>query len=92
MASDNGAPFASPHALFGLSKLLIWWLRLGIRIERIKPGNPNIQENVIRYNNDEKKIADRLRADIFEKLKLKMTKRELAYPTPNYVSVFFCSS
>ena len=26
--------------LFGLSKLSVWWLRLGIRIERIKPGNP----------------------------------------------------
>jgi len=38
--SDNGVPFASPHALFGLSKLAVWWLRLGIAIERIKPGNP----------------------------------------------------
>lgn len=41
--TDNGLPFASPNALFGLSQLSIWWLRLGIRIERIKPGNP--QEN-----------------------------------------------
>jgi putative transposase len=38
--TDNGVPFASPHALFGLSKLAVWWLRLGIRIERIRPGNP----------------------------------------------------
>ena len=38
--TDNGVPFASPHALFGLSKLSVWWLRLGISIERIKPGNP----------------------------------------------------
>jgi transposase InsO family protein len=38
--SDNGVPFASPHALFGLSKLSVWWLRLGIAIERIKPGKP----------------------------------------------------
>lgn len=38
--TDNGVPFASPHALFGLSKLAVWWLRLGIRIERIKPGCP----------------------------------------------------
>jgi putative transposase len=38
--TDNGVPFASPHALFGLSKLSVWWLRLGIRIERIQPGNP----------------------------------------------------
>ena len=38
--TDNGVPFASPHALFGLSKLAVWWLRLGIQIERIKPGHP----------------------------------------------------
>ena len=38
--TDNGVPFASPHALFGLSKLSVWWLRLGIAIERIKPGHP----------------------------------------------------
>jgi transposase InsO family protein len=38
--SDNGVPFASPNALFNLSKLSVWWLRLGIGIERIKPGKP----------------------------------------------------
>jgi putative transposase len=38
--TDNGVPFASPHALFGLSKLSVWWLRLGIHIERIQPGRP----------------------------------------------------
>ena len=38
--TDNGVPFASPNALFGLSKLAVWWLRLGIQIERIKPGHP----------------------------------------------------
>jgi transposase InsO family protein len=38
--SDNGVPFASANALFNLSKLSVWWLRLGIAIERIKPGHP----------------------------------------------------
>jgi transposase InsO family protein len=38
--TDNGVPFASPNALFGLSRLSVWWLRLGIKIERIKPGHP----------------------------------------------------
>jgi transposase InsO family protein len=38
--SDNGVPFASPNALFNLSKLSVWWLRLGVDIERIKPGRP----------------------------------------------------
>ncbi|MGR9174678.1 integrase core domain-containing protein [Rhizobium leguminosarum] len=38
--TDNGVPFASPNGLFNLSRLAVWWLRLGIDIERIKPGNP----------------------------------------------------
>ncbi len=38
--SDNGLPFASPNGLYNLSKLSVWWLRLGISIERIKPGHP----------------------------------------------------
>lgn len=38
--TDNGVPFASPNALYKLSRLSVWWLRLGIEIERIKPGCP----------------------------------------------------
>ena len=38
--TDNGVPFASPNAFFGMSRLSVWWLRLGIQIERIKPGHP----------------------------------------------------
>ena len=41
--SDNGLPFASPNGLYNLSKLSVFWLRLGIAIERIRPGHP--QEN-----------------------------------------------
>jgi putative transposase len=38
--SDNGIPFASGNSLWNLTKLSVWWIRLGIRLERIKPGNP----------------------------------------------------
>lgn len=38
--TDNGIPFASANSLFNLSRLAVWWLRLGIQIERITPGNP----------------------------------------------------
>jgi transposase InsO family protein len=38
--SDNGVPVASAQALFHRSKLAVWWLRLGIGIERIRPGHP----------------------------------------------------
>jgi putative transposase len=37
--SDNGRPFAST-GLAGLSRLNVWWLRLGIGLERIAPGHP----------------------------------------------------
>ena len=37
--TDNGTPFASV-SIGGLSKLSIWWLKLGITPERIKPGHP----------------------------------------------------
>lgn len=37
--SDNGSPFAST-ALGGLSRLTVWWIRLGIVHERIDPGRP----------------------------------------------------
>jgi putative transposase len=37
--SDNGPPFAS-CAPGGLTRLSMWWLHLGIRHERIKPGRP----------------------------------------------------
>jgi transposase InsO family protein len=37
--SDNGAPFAS-RAIGGLSRLSVWWIKLGIEPERIEPGKP----------------------------------------------------
>jgi hypothetical protein len=37
--SDNGTPFAST-GLGGLTALSVWWLRLGIELERIEPGHP----------------------------------------------------
>ena len=39
MRTDNGVPFAS-LGTGGLSRLSIWWIRLGIVPERITPGRP----------------------------------------------------
>lgn len=39
MRSDNGPPFAST-GLLGLSKLSVFWMRLGITPERIRPSHP----------------------------------------------------
>jgi len=38
--SDNGAPFASRSAVLGLSRLSVWWLVLGIDLERGRVGCP----------------------------------------------------
>jgi transposase InsO family protein len=37
--TDNGPPFASTGA-GGLSRLAVWWVKLGIHLERIRPGHP----------------------------------------------------
>lgn len=37
--TDNGVPFSS-IAAGGLSRLAVWWIKLGIRPERIEPGKP----------------------------------------------------
>ena len=37
--SDNGTPFAT-QAICGLSRLSVWWIKLGIDHQRIDPGQP----------------------------------------------------
>ena len=47
--SDNGAPFAS-RAIAGLSRLSIWWVKLGIEVERIPPGTPSANGRQERFS------------------------------------------
>jgi transposase InsO family protein len=63
MRSDNGVPFASPNGLFNLSKLSVWWLRLGIAIERIRPGHPQQNGRHERMHLTLKREATRPAAD-----------------------------
>ena len=37
--TDNGAPFAT-SAIAGLSRLAVWWMKLGIVPERVEAGHP----------------------------------------------------
>jgi len=39
LRTDNGTPFAST-GLGGLTLLSVWWVRLGIKLERIEPAHP----------------------------------------------------
>jgi transposase InsO family protein len=36
--SDNGPPFASSFNALGLSRLSVWWMSLGIKLDRTDPG------------------------------------------------------
>lgn len=40
IGSDNGGPFSCSRALAGLSRLAVWWIKLGITPIRIHPGCP----------------------------------------------------
>jgi len=40
MLTDNGSPFAAAHSLARLSRLSVWWIKLGIRPVLIQPGQP----------------------------------------------------
>jgi len=53
--SDNGIPFATATSLHGLSKLSVWWLRLGITPNRISPGCPQQNGAHERLHKDIKK-------------------------------------
>lgn len=41
--TDNGSPFANAQSFYHLTQLSVWWMRLGIKVERTTPGCP--QEN-----------------------------------------------
>ena len=47
--SDNGPPFVTTGA-GGLSRLSVWWLRLGFAHERIEPGKPQQNGRLERFH------------------------------------------
>jgi transposase InsO family protein len=49
MRSDNGPPFASATTT-GLTRLSVWWIKLGIHPERITPGRPQQNGRLERFH------------------------------------------
>jgi putative transposase len=47
--SDNGSPFASATTT-GLTRLSVWWIKLGIHPERISPGKPQQNGRLERFH------------------------------------------
>ena len=52
--SDNGPPFAT-RAPAGLSALSVWWLKLGIRHERIDKGKPQQNRRLERFHRTDRR-------------------------------------
>ena len=61
--SDNGPPFASTGAA-GLTRLSVWWLQLGIRLERIEPGEPQQNGRLERAHSTLEEIVATPAADV----------------------------
>jgi len=57
---DNGSPFISSQSLGGLTKLSAWWVSLGIRVVRSRPGCPQDNGGHERMHRD---MATDLQAD-----------------------------
>lgn len=70
--SDNGVPFASPLAIGRLSKLSVWWISLGIRPERIEPGEPQ-------QNGTHERMHKTLKADATRPPSSSLTEQQLRF-------------
>jgi transposase InsO family protein len=79
--SDNGPPFANVLNYWGLTKLSVWWLTLGIFLDRIDPGCPHqngghermhrdmkteLQGQIDGSLNEHQKVFDQWRKDFAE--------------------------
>lgn len=64
--TDNGTPFVS-HGLSGLSQLGVWWIKLGIRHQRIPKARPDQNGRHERMHRTLKAEATRPPEDSFDK-------------------------
>jgi len=53
--SDNGPPFGNVLNMWGFTKLTVWWISLGIKIDRSAPGHPEHNGSHERMHRDIKK-------------------------------------
>lgn len=71
--SDNGSPFASRSA-GGLTRLSKWWVELGIRVHRTKPGTPTQNARHERMHGSlNRAIGERMRGASFMRQQTALT-------------------
>jgi transposase InsO family protein len=78
--SDNGAPFAHTQAIFGLSRLSVWWLALGIDLERGRSGHPQDNGAHERMHRD---IVAELEPKTAEQAALDLWRQEFNHERPH---------
>ena len=81
---------AKGAALHKVSSAGRWRSRLLPETINAQPGY-KISDNLVRYNSDERAAAQALVADLKRELQVDVRAMEISYPTPNYLSVFFCA-
>ena len=92
--SDNGSPFACSKALLGLSRLSVWWVALGIDLERGRPGHPQDNGGHERVHRDISReiealgVSDQAALDVWrESFNCERPHESLAMHTPGEVYV-----
>jgi transposase InsO family protein len=80
--SDNGAPFASRTALYGLSRLSAWWVALGISLERGRPGHPQDNGAHERLHRDISRELECLSQEVTQEV-LDLWRHEFNYQRPH---------
>jgi len=69
--SDNGPPFGNTFNQWGLTKLSVWWMSLGIKLDRSDPGHPEQNGAHERMHRDMKKeLQNKLYGDLRQHQKL----------------------
>jgi transposase InsO family protein len=63
--TDNGPPFGNVLNAWGLTKLSVWWMSLGIKIDRIDPGHPEQNGGHERFHRDMKnELQNKIHGDL----------------------------
>jgi transposase InsO family protein len=78
--SDNGSPFAHVRGLLGLSRLSVWWVALGIDLERGRPGHPQDNGGHERLHRD---IRTELEPGTAEQEALDLWRQEFNHERPH---------
>jgi transposase InsO family protein len=69
--SDNGPPFGNTINMWGLTKLSVWWMSLGIKIDRSAPGHPEQNGSHERMHRDiMRELENKIHGDLKQHQKM----------------------